>query len=184
MTFPPAQAAELLGAVSSAPVTLLDAARSTEMNPCWAAMVAFDGRFDAPFDGAFVNAGPLSWVSRDSVKPGRPEGDAWVLHASPEWTRAHIELDREEAAAHLVAALEEAAGVAAPAQLHASAHRWMYSAAAPPREDEALFDAASGIGLAGDWLAGSKVQGAWLSGRALAGHVLRRAASAEPVTAG
>lgn len=184
ITFPPAQAAELLATLPSPPDALINAARTTEMNPCWAAMVAFDGRFDAPFDGAFVNAGPLSWVSRDSMKPGRPEGDAWVLHASPQWTREHLELEREEAAAHLVAALEEATGVAAPAQLHASAHRWMYSAAAPPRDDEALFDGATGLGLAGDWLAGSKVQGAWLSGRALAGHVLRRAASAETVTAG
>lgn len=175
ITFPPAQAAELLGTVPDAPTALLDAARTTDMVPCWAAMVAFDGCHDAPFDGAFVNSGPLSWISRDSAKPGRPEGDAWVLHATPDWTREHLELEREEAAIRLVAALEEATGVAAPPQLHANAHRWMYSAAAPPRDDEALFDGAAGLGLAGDWLAGSKVQGAWLSGRALAGHVLRRA---------
>ena len=48
----------------------------------------------------------------------------------------------------------------------------MYSGALEPREDRALFDADLGLGLAGDWLNGSKVQGAWLSGQALGEAVL------------
>ena len=142
------------------------------MSPCWAAMVAFDGRYDVPFDGAFIHGGPLSWACRNSSKPGRPAGDAWVLHATPEWTTAHLESSPEDVTAELVAALGKATGAVPPARIHGNAHRWMYSQAQPSREDGALFDAELRLGLAGDWLHGSKVQGAWLSGEALAKKVL------------
>jgi renalase len=57
--------------------------------------------------------------------------------------------------------------------------RWRFSAASPPRAEGAAFDAAAGLGVAGDWMNGSKVQGAWLAGRALAGRVLAACASVE-----
>ncbi|MEM6570732.1 MAG: FAD-dependent oxidoreductase [Planctomycetota bacterium] len=172
VTAPPSQAAPLLAASPR----LAGIASSVEMDPCWAAMVAFEQPFAAPFDGAFMNAGPLSWACRNGSKPGRPDGDTWVLHASPDWTRAHVDLSREAVCEQLVAALAEAAGAQAPPVLHADAHRWMLSAARPPRDDGSAFDEDLGLGVAGDWLAGSKVQGAWLSGRALAGRVLAMAA--------
>ncbi|MEM9378982.1 MAG: FAD-dependent oxidoreductase [Planctomycetota bacterium] len=172
VTAPPSQAAPLLAGSPH----LADLAASVEMDPCWAAMVAFEEPYDAPFDGAFVNAGPLSWVCRNGSKPGRPDGDAWVLHASPDWTRENVDLSREAVCEQLDAALAEATGRPTPSTLHADAHRWMLSAARPPRDDGAAFDEEAGLGVAGDWLAGSKVQGAWLSGRALAGRVLAMAA--------
>jgi len=170
VTAPPPQAAALV-ADHSEPLTR--AARGVRMEPCWAAMVGFADPVEAPYNGLFVNAGPLSWACRNSAKPGRPGGDAWVLHASPAWTRAHLEAGRDEVVAHLVEALREALGVASLSIVAESdAHRWMYSLAAPARDDGALLDVDAGLGLAGDWLAGSKVQGAWLSGRALAGRAL------------
>lgn len=168
VTAPPPQTAELVAA--SEPLAAI--ARSVPMAPCWAAMIAFEEPFPAEFDGAFINAGPLSWAARNSAKPGRPAGDAWVLHGSPEWTAEHLELTKEEAVARLTEALSKAAGQPLPKVLHQDAHRWMYSAAAPPREDEAHVDHGLQLGIAGDWLGGSKVQGAWLSGRALAGRIL------------
>ncbi len=171
VTTPAAQAAPLVAASDE----LRQAAESVEMTPCWAAMVAFSGRYDVPFDGAFIDQGPLSWACRNSSKVGRPGGDAWVLHGTPEWTAAHLELGPEDAARQLTEALARATGQPTPDAIHLNAHRWMYSGAHPPRSDGALFDASLGLGLAGDWLNGSKVQGAWLSGQALAEQVLSRA---------
>ena len=168
VTTPAAQAVPLVAASEE----LRSAAEAVTMSPCWAAMVAFTERYDVPFDGAFIDEGPLSWACRNSSKVGRPEGDAWVLHATPEWTTEHLESSPEDAASELVEALGKAAGTAPPAAVHQSAHRWMYSGAQPPREDGALFDAELNLGLAGDWLNGSKVQGAWLSGQALAERIL------------
>lgn len=165
----PAPQAEPL--IAASPM-LLSAAKSVSMRPCWAAMVAFAERFEAPFDGAFIDEGPLSWACRNSAKKGRPEGDAWVLHASPDWTEAHLDLAPADVAQQLTLALGRAAGLQTPKPVHMGAHRWMYSGALEPREDRALFDAEFGLGLAGDWLNGSKVQGAWLSGQALAQAVL------------
>lgn len=168
VTTPPAQAAPLL---TGSP-RLQGLASAVEMDPCLAVMVAFERPYEVPFDGAFVNAGPLSWVCRNSSKPGRPSGDAWVLHASPDWSRAYIEGDRGDIAEQLLRALEEATGEAAPATIHRDVMGWRFSAARPPLKDGAAFDAVAGLGVAGDWMNGSKVQGAWLSGRALAGRVL------------
>ena len=175
VTTPPAQAAPLL---DESP-RLMDLAASVDMDPCVAIMVAFDAPLDVPFDGAFVNQGPLSWVCRNSSKPGRPDGEAWVLHGSPDWSRAHFEAGEDEVADALLSALGAAAGVALPAVLHRDRMRWLFSAANPARSDGAALDAEAGLGVAGDWLNGSKVQGAWLAGRALAGRVLGSFSSAE-----
>ena len=164
VTTPPIQAAPLVAAST----TLPRVARSVAMDPCWAVMLAFTAPLEVPFDGAFVNGGPLSWVARDSSKPGRPAGERWVLHTGPVWSRAHVEDSPEAVVDAVCGAFEGALGCRLPPRSHAAAHRWRYAAAAPPREDVAFYDPALGLGLAGDWLAGSKAQGAWLSGRELA----------------
>lgn len=175
ITAPAAQAAELLGDHSAELAAL---AADVEMTPCWAAMAAFEGPLATDFDGAFVNAGPLSWVCRNSTKAGRPEGETWVMHASADWTAEHLEMGREDVATALLAALAEALGLdGLPGTIEVDTHRWMYSGARTPLERGAAFDPEAGIALAGDWLAGAKVQGAWLSGRAAAGHLLREAAA-------
>ena len=52
------------------------------MHPCWSALVAFDERVQAPFDGAFVSSSPLGWIARNRSKPQRGLAEGWVLHAS------------------------------------------------------------------------------------------------------
>ena len=47
----------------------------TEMEPCWALMLQFEKGFDARFDGAIVEDGPVSWLVRESSKPGRRSGE-------------------------------------------------------------------------------------------------------------
>ncbi len=168
VTTPAAQAEPLVAASAD----LRAAAASVVMDPCWAVMVVFGERYDVPADGAFIESGALTWTCRNSSKEGRPEGDAWVLHASPAWTREHMELERNDVAERLVEALAESTGVPSPATVHTAAHRWMYAGARAPRQDGALYDPELGLGLAGDWINGSKVQGAWLSGDLLADRVL------------
>ena len=50
---------------------------------CW----SLNDWLGLPFDGAFVDESPLSWIARNSSKPERADDrESWVLHASPEWT--------------------------------------------------------------------------------------------------
>ncbi|MEM6331042.1 MAG: FAD-dependent oxidoreductase [Planctomycetota bacterium] len=167
---PAPQAAQLLAATPA----LASAARAVQMRGCWAVMAAFAERLPLDFDGAFVHGSPLSWVARNSSKPGRdttPGADAWVLHASPEWSDAHIEREPAAAAGQLLAAFGEATGVELPKPEYASAHRWRYALPAEPLPDRCLYDAAKRIGACGDWCGGPRVEGAYLSGLALADKI-------------
>ncbi len=115
-----------------------------------------------------------SWVARDSSKPGRtaPAGtETWLLHASPEWSDAHIEDTADSVTATLLAAFQ-ALGGPAPAQVQATAHRWRYADTEPALTLGHWWDADAQLGLCGDWISGGKVEGAWLSGQSLARAVL------------
>jgi len=168
VTTPPEPAVPLLQA---APSLAEVAGRGVRMLPCWAGMVAWSRRWDVEFDGAFLDSGPLSWIARDSSKPGRPVGDRWVLHAAPDWSRAHFEAEPSEVVAQLVEELTRRVGPI-PGVDHLDAHRWAYSQPREPLPRSAYFESAIGLGLAGDWCGGPRVEGAWKSGRSLARQVL------------
>ncbi|MBU0746757.1 MAG: NAD(P)-binding protein [Gammaproteobacteria bacterium] len=143
-------------------------ASSVRMRGSWAVMLRYARPVVMPWDAAFINAGPLRWVARDSSKPGRTGAETWLLHASPEWSEAHIEDGPEYVIAALLAALAE---LGSPAPLAATAHRWRYADTEAPLALGSWWDASLRVGLCGDWLNGGKVEGAWLSGRALAAQV-------------
>lgn len=159
--------------------------RSVDMAPCWAVMTGFDRPLGLGFDGAFVKASPLSWVARDTSKPGRTHTgsgtEAWVLHGGPDWSRAHLELDPAAAAARLLDAFRSVSGTELE-PVHVEAHRWRYALPTDPIVDRCLFDPNLGLAVCGDWCGGPRVEGAFLSGSAAAGRLL--AWSAGPGQAG
>lgn len=148
--------------------------RRARMEPCWSAMYAFDERLPVGADGLFVDVPdqPLAWASRDGSKPGRPPGERWVLHATPAWTRAHLDDAPELVQRALLRALAAAVGRALPAPTFADAHRWRYAQGALDPAPGALVDRASALAVAGDWCHGGRVEGAWLSGVAAAEWLL------------
>lgn len=167
-TLPAPQARELLAGDA-----LMAAAAGVQFAPCWALLVEFAEAFDAGFDAAFVNgAGPLSWLARDSSKPGRPAGERWVAHAGPEYSRANLDSAAPAVAAELTAALRATLASAPPLISRASVHRWRYALAQPPLHIGALADGGRCLAVGGDWCHGSRVEGAWCSGRMLAAHAI------------
>jgi predicted NAD/FAD-dependent oxidoreductase len=171
---PAPQAATLLAA---APALAAQAA-SAGYAPCWTALLGLDGPPGLGFDALFVNAGPLRWAARDGSKPGR-EGQTWVLHATPDWTRAHLDAQPEAVCRALIDALRDLAGGTLPGVRWSLAHRWPYSFAERPLGVECLWDPALGIGACGDWCIGARMEGAWLSGEALAERLLLGSARGE-----
>ncbi len=144
-----------------------------EMVPCWAVMLALESRWDAPFDGAFVNNGSLAWIARDSSKPARPQvTDTWVLHSTVDWANANLDLSKEAVIASLTQEAERVTGHKMPNASLARAHRWLYSRPAESLPQSSLWDAASNLGACGDWCGGPRVEGALKSGMALAGKIL------------
>jgi predicted NAD/FAD-dependent oxidoreductase len=164
---PAPQAVPLL----SESATLQRRAQGVDMAPCWAGMHAFSEPLGLPFDGAFVRAGALSWIARDSSKPGREEGERWVLHAGPQWSRDHWEMGRTQAARALLEAFGEDFGPLPPAS-HESAHRWGFALTPDPVPDGAAFMADPGIGICGDWCLGGRIEGALRSGLDVAAQIL------------
>ena len=169
LAVPAPQAMPLLAPVAPAGAAL---AASARMRGSWAVMLRYASPVALPWEGAFINTGPLRWVARDSSKPGRTGQETWLLHASAEWSEAHIEDSAESVTTALLAAF---AALGGPAPLAATAHRWRYADTEPALTRGSWWDAQMRLGLCGDWLHGGKVEGAWLSGRALAQQVLKPA---------
>jgi predicted NAD/FAD-dependent oxidoreductase len=159
--------------VRSAAPDLAAVAERVPFSACLALMVAFRDRLPLGFDGAFVDDSPLSWVSRDSSKPGRLGDETWVLHAAPSWSDENFAAEEEVIVESLRQAFVRATGVAMPEPLYSRLHRWRYALPPEPLPDRFLFDATNGIGACGDWCAGPRVEGAFLSGTALAERVLQ-----------
>lgn len=90
---PAPQATPLLAATPK----LAAVAAGVQMEPTWAVALAFQAPLDTPMQGCFVQDNPLDWLARNRSKPGRDEQlDTWVLHATSDWSRQHIDLPKEE----------------------------------------------------------------------------------------
>lgn len=166
---PSPQAQHLLAPVAPA---LAQHAAAAVMHPIWATMLTLPDRAPVAWDGAFLNDDDtLSWISRNASKPGRGAGETWVLHATRDWTVRHLEENADCVTEMMVTAFQHVTGVSAR-PVHAVSHRWRYALPDPVVAAPALYDAALGLGAAGDWCGGARVEGALLSGMALAERVL------------
>ena len=166
---PAEQAGPLLQPHAPAMATLAD---QTASDPCWTLMAGFEAPL-ALVQDTLRQRGPIGWAARNNAKPGRANEECWVIQASPEWSRAHLEEDAETVAAALLAELAEANGGPLPRQLGATAHRWRFARSGTAGE-EALWDAEQRIGVCGDWLIGPRVEAAYMSGLLLAEAVSGR----------
>jgi photolyase PhrII len=146
---------------------------AVEFSPCWAVILVLDDQLDVPFDGAFINHGPLRWIARDSSKPDRPQGlDTWVLHASGEWSQENLETAKEVVIDVLTDAFRQVCGSSLPKLADVAAHRWKYAQPVRCLPEHSVWDGESLLGGCGDWCNGPRVEGALLSGMSLAGRIL------------
>ncbi|HMP75318.1 MAG TPA: FAD-dependent oxidoreductase [Kiritimatiellia bacterium] len=168
VTAPAEQAAALL----SASPRMQAKAASVRMQPCWAVMAMFEFELDAPFEAAFVRNSPLVWVANGGSKPGRAAHEAWVLHASPAWSREHLEEKPDDVIAQLLRAFYEAIGTKVVEPSATFAHRWRYAAPENALDAGFLWDEEKNLGAAGDWCLSARAENAFLSGFLLADHIL------------
>lgn len=143
--------------------------------PCWSVMLALDQRLDVPWDAATVHDSPLSWIARNSSKPGRlTKPDCWLLHGNPEWSYRHLEVAKEVVMDHLIYCFWETIGLTPQPHRLADAHRWRFALPSEPLDQKCLFDEDLGVGACGDWCVGPRIESAYLSGLALAEEVRKR----------
>ena len=145
-----------------------------EVAPCWAMMSEVSGVTELPWVGVRPERGPIAWIGRDHTKPGRRRGafETWVLHATPDWSRQHLEDTPQQVADALVAALKAMSGLGRVLVHHPTAHRWRYALVTKPLGEACLYDSSCGLGVCGDGLVGGRVESALVSAAALAGRLL------------
>lgn len=152
----------------TASLTLTSLARSVEFLACHALMLRPERPLEPGFDAAFVEDSPIGWIARQSGKPGREAHSGWLVHSTPQWSAAHVDLPGEQVAQRLTGALAEALGSELPRSEQVAVHRWLYARAARPLDVGACWDAEAGLGICGDWLRGDRVEDAYLSALELA----------------
>ena len=166
---PAPQSAEFLTAARE----LRQVAEAAEMSGCWAVMIGLKAPLDLPFDAAFVDNSPLSWIARNDSKPGRNnEGECWVLHASTQWTANYLEAEPDDVARQLVEAFWQSTAAVPSSPTQLVTHCWRYALPPEPLKQPSLFDTDLRVGACGDWCGGPRVEGAFLSGMSLAGRML------------
>jgi hypothetical protein len=144
-----------------------------QMLPCWALMLQFEKALDARFDAAIVEDEPISWLARESSKPGRRGGERWIVHASNAWSQANIDANPEAVVSALMKSFcELVERRVTPAFCKTT--RWEHSFAAKGEDQAFMYDAASGLGACGDWMVQGRVEGAFLSGLAMASELVQQ----------
>ena len=167
LAIPAEQAASI---VSLHDFNMTRVALTARSQPCWTGMFVFDRRLDG-LPTVIRNRRNIAWAARNSVKPGRPAPECWVVQASARWSAERLEDQPEAISELLLGALSDAADTPVPQPVAAIAHRWRYALSAGTL-DGALWNGELLLGVCGDWLLGPRVECAWLSGRALARRCL------------
>lgn len=148
--------------------------RNVEMAPCWSAMLAFD----TPLEGVpdlirGQDPDTLALIARNGSKPGR-SGETFILHATPQWSRAHIESERDAVKSAMVDAFGTQSGQkdSLPAPVHCEVHRWLYALVEQALDQAFIGNPDNTLFACGDWCIGGRAEAAYQSGEALARHII------------
>lgn len=170
---PPKQAADLLpsSGLCAELADLKTKLSGLEMLPQWVAVLVIDGATDSvaehtDWQQTLLSDDDISVVSLENRKPNRnyPEGvEAIVIHASPEWSAARIDEDRQS----ILSAMRDKLANARGGQLHSVAehiHRWLYSLPPKAGQCQAVCSGENsyfgeGLGLCGDYWGPDELQG-------------------------
>ncbi len=154
---------------------LQQALDEVRMAPCWALMLCLREPLPVDIDAQRHDRGAIAWLARQASRPGHaPAAQAWVVHASPEWSTEHRELSADAAAYALQRELVQALGMPLPAVSFAQAHRWRYALTTRALGQPFLASTDGSLLAGGDWCLGPRVECAWQSGVAIAGALAQR----------
>jgi renalase len=140
--------------------------------PCFAVLVQLAGPSQIPAPGGlWPNDGTLFWLG-DNTQKGISATSTVTIHATPAFTEAHFDLERDEVGQKLIAAAGPWLG--GPVVSY-QVHRWRYSIPTQLHPEPYLWlQQSPPLLAAGDAFAGPRVEGAALSGLAAAEALLQQ----------
>lgn len=163
LNMPPAQANQLHP---------LPALAEVELRPCVALLLSFNEPVDLNYDGVVLNNELLSWIARDSSKPGRPPGERWVVHASPDWSAENFRTDENEIKRLMIERFATIVKVKLSSVTFAKLHKWKFALPVSPVGPACICNPTASILYCGDWCVAARVEGAYLSGIAAAEKII------------
>jgi renalase len=181
LALPAPQAVALLAPLPQPFVALASAAASVVYDPCWAAMFTLSTPSNIEINsfGEVTIQAPETQLAKciRQTTNSEAKGEHWVIHATTEWTKAHLSDTKEMAADALFTGFSKHYNYQ-QAPTNCAAHRWLYSqpAATTASHAAAVNDAAAhGLFCVGDWVQTDaitptmySVERAWVSGQRLA----------------
>jgi renalase len=173
LAIPQQQAETLLKSAITLDAELATLFATAALLPCWAVNLQLQKRL-WHYDGIFAGSdSPLSWLARQSSKPGRCQGEYWLAHFSATFSQQQLAADSSDIADAALQALQQLTGEPLSAKV-SHCHRWRYAQQNPAFPHYGMvYRPALALGLAGDWLNGGRVENAWLSGVQLAQEIQR-----------
>jgi predicted NAD/FAD-dependent oxidoreductase len=170
-TVPSPQARRLLAGEAA----IAQALDGVMMEPCWALMAVFAAPVSGAPDVLQPESDTWAWLCRNSAKPQRDAArECWIAHATRQWSRQHLELEREAAAVALIDALPRVLGGMLPRIEQAVAHRWRFARATQPLGRPFLCNDDRTLFAGGDWALGARLECAFDSGTAIAEAIAAR----------
>ncbi|MDQ7955251.1 MAG: FAD-dependent oxidoreductase [Rhodocyclaceae bacterium] len=153
---------------------LFEALGGVTIAPCWSLNLAYPQAnqpalwsLGPQWNAALSTHHRVAWLARESSKPGRTQVERWTVQASPAWSQEHLRDDAPRIEAKLQRAFAEITGILATPSF-AQARLWTEAKTLTPLGKSHLWDAATGLGVAGDWCIGHRVEDAFVSGLSLA----------------
>ena len=177
LALPSAPANDLLAASGQA-AGWRERLQAVTVAPCWTLMLAFPQAVQPGLTtlGPHWNAARsthhrISWLARESSKPGRSPVERWTVQANPVWSAEHLEDDAERVKAKLIKGFSQITGIRAEPP-YAEVFRWRQAQTQEPLGQPFLWNGELGLGLCGDWCLGHRVENAFVSGLELALRVV------------
>jgi len=150
-----------------------DALDSVVMDPCLTLMVGLSHGTQLSFGSRLSPDEDIAWITRDSVKPGRPAATCIVAQAGRGWSLQHLELGADAIADRMLPLVSQAIGAdLAVDATYVSAHRWRYAFTSAALGEPFIADDTRTLFAGGDWCLGKKIEDAWSSGQAIADALL------------
>jgi renalase len=155
---------------SSLESSTMHALERVAFDPCWALMAILETAPNVPWRGLKLQHPILEWASVEHTK--RLSAPALVLHATPQWSREHLEQHPDQIIPALLEASRAVLGDLGAIR-HVTAHRWRYARAVRMHPEPYL--AQHDLVFCGDWCDadghGSRVENALESGWAAASYL-------------
>lgn len=143
---------------------------SVKYSPCWVLLISVQSDSPVGFSASSI----FSSISNQESKPERttqPSISSWVAHASPHWSKQHLELESADVQNILIDEFKKIVPSHAVQIVHSAVHRWRFAQVTQPMNTVALYDEQKSLFYAADACLGNGVEGALLSGRTVGQHI-------------